>query len=421
MSYQYDPIQRKCTIRNAAELPNEIFAIAKDIEILDASFGNLTSLPDNLSDLTNLRIAFFSNNDFDSIPEVLSSCQKLEMVGFKSCKINQLDTHALPAGLRGLILTDNLLTELPESIGSYAQLQKLMLTGNRIQALPTSLLDCGNLGLLRISMNQLQESPDWLFQLPKLAWYGDSSNPFRLDAEKATLDRMREIPWDDVEIIDTLGQSAKNIVYSARCNDQHVAIKLFGAGISADGNAIDEMQASLIAGSHSNTIGGIARIMHNPEGREGLVMPMIPADYKALGQPPDFTTLTRDVFSIETPLTEDFISQVALDIASAMTHVSSQGVMHGDIYAHNILSRADGKSVIGDFGAASTYIPQSTPGLLRERTDVRGFGYLLVDLLAHSEPSAVIKLSKLKDACLDEIPSHRPLFKDIFSALSSQH
>ena len=116
--------------------PSAIIDLADTLETLDLSGNSLSSLPDEFSRLTKLRIIFCSNNDFTELPEVLGRCPELSMVGFKANRINKVSAKAIPIKLRWLILTDNDLKELPEEIGNCAQLQKLMLAGNRLQSLP---------------------------------------------------------------------------------------------------------------------------------------------------------------------------------------------------------------------------------------------------------------------------------------------
>ena len=49
------------------------------------------------------------------------------------------------------------------------------------------------------------------------------------------------------------------------------------------------------------------------------------------------------------------ILQIAIGIASAAAYLHTQGIMHGDLYAHNIMTNARGDCLLGDFGAASSY------------------------------------------------------------------
>ena len=107
----------------------------------------------------------------------LKECINLTMIGFKSNKIAYFPEDALPLATQWLILTDNHIEHLPDSIGILKQLQKCMLAGNRIASLPDTMAACKNLELLRLSANQLQEIPSWLFALPKLSWFACAGNP----------------------------------------------------------------------------------------------------------------------------------------------------------------------------------------------------------------------------------------------------
>ena len=139
------------------EFPKEIFELKDTLEILDLSNNHLSSLPNNFSDFKKLKIAFFSDNDFVSFPEVLAKCPSLTMIGFKSNKINHIPENAFPVDLQWLILTNNRITEIPKSIGKAHKLQKVAFAGNQIKALPIEMANCKNLELLRIAANQLTD------------------------------------------------------------------------------------------------------------------------------------------------------------------------------------------------------------------------------------------------------------------------
>ncbi|QTH07728.1 leucine-rich repeat domain-containing protein, partial [Vibrio fluvialis] len=92
------------------------------------------------------------------------------MMGFKSNQIVDVPAESLPAKLRELILTDNCIQALPESIGQCSDLQKLILAGNQLTNLPDSLARYHRLELARIAANQLKAPPAWLISLPRLLW-----------------------------------------------------------------------------------------------------------------------------------------------------------------------------------------------------------------------------------------------------------
>eukprot|EP00040_Diaphanoeca_grandis_P014303 m.72481 g.72481 ORF g.72481 m.72481 type:complete len:147 (-) comp24456_c0_seq3:159-599(-) len=76
-----------------------------------------------------------------------------------------------------LILTDNKIESLPESIGQLHLLQKCMLAGNQLSTLPSNMKNCQKLELLRVASNNFDAIPHWLFELPRLAWLACGGNP----------------------------------------------------------------------------------------------------------------------------------------------------------------------------------------------------------------------------------------------------
>ena len=69
---------------------------------------------------------------------------------------------------------------------------------------------------------------------------------------------------------------------------------------------------------------------------------------------------------------------------AAAAQLHSRGILHGDLYAHNILWNPRGDCLLGDFGAASFY-PESASRSF-ESIEVRAFGHLLGELLARVVP-----------------------------------
>lgn len=423
MPYVFEPETGKVTVRDTDHFPTEIFDIADQVKILDMSTVPLASLPDDLGRLTNLEIFFLSNNkELKEVPPVLATCPKLETIGMRSCNISKFAEHALPRSLRALILTDNQITKLPASIGECANLQKIMMAGNRLQWLPQELLACRKLEIVRFAVSDLAASPDWLLQLPNLAWYGDSSNPFSIPVDRS---HIKEIDWNDVAIGEELGRSVNNVVYRAYLKDgQEAAVKVYGHALVTDGLPADDMNACLLAGTHPNVVGGIGRLVNAPKGQQALVMPLIPGGFKNLGKPPSLATVCRDIYLEGQTFAVSYVHQVIKTVAAGMRHLHNQGVMHGDLYAHNILTNSSGKSYVGDFGAASLYKAGSAAGVLRERIDVLAFGILMEELTARCTPSPseeplITKLQKIQASCLNGNTKQRPSFAEISDYLAT--
>ena len=415
---------------NLTEFPREIFDLAATLEVLNLSDNALSALPDDLPRLHRLRVLFCSDNQFAEVPAVLGQCAALEMVGFKANRIGTLPGAALPPLLRWLILTDNQLKELPAEIGHCQHLQKLMLAGNRLTTLPETLANCPNLELLRIAANQLTGLPKWLLTMPRLSWLAYAGNPFAEAAEAAALARhpIPAVAWPELALEHQLGEGASGVIYRARW--QHpgaapaeVAVKLFKGAVTSDGLPHSEMAACIGAGPHPNLIAVRGKISQHPAGAEGLVLELIDPAFGNLAGPPSLATCTRDVYAPSTAFRLETALRIAQGIASATAHLHAQGILHGDLYAHNILNTLTGEALLGDFGAACFFAPDnSATASALQQLEVRAFGCLLEELLEHcpeadEAPEASAALWNLQRRCVQPQVSARPLFGEIAQVL----
>lgn len=413
------------------EFPRALFDLADSLEVLDLSDNALSSLPDDFSRLHKLRILFCSNNQFTHLPEVLGQCAHLSMVGFKANQIQTVSEHALGTRLRWLILTDNQLGALPASIGNCAQLQKLMLSGNRLKTLPQELSFCTRLELLRIAANHLDELPAWLTSMPRLSWLAYAGNPFCAPMEATTLDAapVPAIRWDRLHILNTLGHGASGVIYQAEQQrggrTRPVAVKVFKGDVTSDGLPRSEMAASIAVGPHHGLIPVLGALTHHPGSAQGLVMPLVDSQFHSLAHPPSFESCTRDVYEPHAHFTWAAVIRLAQTVAGAMAHLHRRGIMHGDLYAHNILHDGHGGALLGDFGAASFYRQEGTPDPASlQALEVRAFGCLLEEWIERCTPPDEAMgdwaaLDELKSRCLSHAPAHRPLFNEIENTVSA--
>lgn len=414
-----------------SEFPREIFDLADTLEILDLSGNALTRLPDDLPRLSKLRIIFASDNPFTELPEVLGQCSQLSMVGFKANRIRKVSGQSLPPLLRWLILTDNEIDTLPAEIGTCTQLQKLMLAGNRLRTLPEELTACARLELLRLAANQLSELPAWLLRLPRLSWLAFAGNPFSEALETAALTDTpsADIRWDELKLEQQLGEGASGVIYRAALLARHehasrpVAVKLFKGAVTSDGLPDCEMAACIRAGDHPNLIPVVGKVKGHPAGTHGLVMELIDPQFTNLAGPPSLESCTRDVYDADTRFELASVLRLAYGMASAACHLHRQGVMHGDLYAHNILHGGQGRALMGDFGAASFYATDDRDfRFALQRLEVRAYGCLLEELidrcdLVAAQADIAAKLVALKENCLSEEIDSRPLFDEITAVL----
>lgn len=416
-SGQLQGIRRLDLSEGLTTFPREIFDLANTLEVLNLSGNALTALPDDLARLHRLRVIFCSGNPFTELPAVLGQCAQLEMVGFKSCQLRHVPTTALPPRLRWLILTDNHIHTLPAAIGQCHELQKLMLAGNQLQHLPPELAQCQGLELLRISANSMADTgtlPHWLLHMPRLAWLARAGTP--------NIDRSAtSIRWTDLAVQHRLGEGASGVIHQAQWQGDTVAVKLFKGTVTSDGWPQSELAVCLALGAyppHPHLIGTLGPLDKHPQGTAGLVMPCIPPHFTTLAGPPNLESCTRDIYPVDTVFSLKVVLRIAQGVASAVAHLHASGLLHGDLYAHNLQCNAEGHCLLGDMGAASFLPTDAAQAQAMQRLEVRAFGWLLDELLARC-PFGAKTLAALRNDCLQTEVSARPLFAQIVQRLHS--
>jgi hypothetical protein len=403
------------------EFPTEIFGLAATLEVLDLSGNALTDLPADMGRLTKLEALFCSGARFGRLPPSLGDCPALSQLGFRATGMVELPAEALPAPLRWLTLTDNQLTRLPDALGQRPALQKLMLAGNRLDRLPGSLQDAQRLELVRLAANRFEDLPAWLTELPSLAWLAWAGNP--LDRQ-ATLASAPPVSWSSLQIEGVLGEGASGQVHRALWRRQDeaapVALKVFKGAMTSDGLPEREMAACLAAGAHPHLTGALGQVVDHPEGRQGLLMPLLPPHWRVLAGPPSRMSCSRDVYDPALGLDLQAALRIARAVGRAAAHLHGRGLLHGDLYGHNVLwDGVVGEAVLSDFGAAS-FLPD-LDGEAYQRMEVRAWGLLLGELLdlCSEEPAQLAAWRSLQQTCIQPDAANRPLIHEALEALEA--
>jgi serine/threonine protein kinase len=219
-----------------------------------------------------------------------------------------------------------------------------------------------------------------------------------------------------------LGEGASGLVQAAEWTDgaqtRPVALKLFKGAMTSDGLPEREMAACLAAGEHPNLTGALGQLVDHPDGAQGLLMALLPPDWRVLAGPPSLESCSRDVYDPALRLDLDVALRIARDVATGAAHLHARGLSHGDLYAHNVLwDGTSGQAVLSDLGGAS-FLPNG-PGDRLDRLDVLAFGRLLAELLAHCDDarSIPVDLLDLQRQCTASTPSARPALADVVGVL----
>eukprot|EP00210_Caulerpa_lentillifera_P006620 g6325.t1 len=151
--------------------------VAKDLQKLDLSDFQLTSIPDEVFELHDLTELSLTGNELTQIPPKISHLTNLESLQLAANLLDSIpDEISALKKLKGLWLYSNCLKSLPESFGELQSLQKCSFSGNRLTHLPQSINQLSKLMELSLPGNQLQHLPvmmDGLKSLQTLSLHGN--------------------------------------------------------------------------------------------------------------------------------------------------------------------------------------------------------------------------------------------------------
>ncbi len=416
--FEYNPKNQKLIIHPCGVFPENAIDFARNhtVRIIEANNWWLTKLPDNFSHFQDLKALFFQNQWFEEVPWVLSNIEWARIISLKWCKgLARWPKWTLPTNSNWIVMSWTPITEIPDDIENFINLRKFALVWTLLRDLNDKLQWCSSIELLRISAWKFDIFPEWIFDLPKLAWYSDWWNPWSFNTK--TIPDIPNIFINDIEILEKIWESPSSSVYKARIksSQEEVAVKLFKWELTSDWYPEDDMKSAIASWNHNNLIKIIGNITDLIEWKKWLVLWLVWHEYKKLWNPPSLESCTRDTFDENTKFSQEFILQVLKDISNACAHLHSRWIMHWDIYAHNILSNQNWNSLLWDFWAASFYNNRNWNK--QELIDVRAFWYLIEDLLLNWRDNGlshdfVYKLIILKDLCLWDI-NHRIGFSAI--------
>ena len=169
------------TLGNTYPVAYDIKDLSPDITALDLNGQELTTLPEQVCQNTQLKVLLLNNNQLSTLPQSIGQLSNLQTLGLS---YNQLSTLPQSIGqlskCKQLDLRSNQLNTLPESIGQLSKCEYLDLSDNKLSSLPQSIGQLGNLKTLNLGMimlvgislleggdNQLSTLPESIGQLSK--------------------------------------------------------------------------------------------------------------------------------------------------------------------------------------------------------------------------------------------------------------
>ncbi|MGD1853604.1 MAG: COR domain-containing protein [Leptolyngbyaceae cyanobacterium] len=154
-------------------------AAQKGLAELDLSKSELTELPPEIGQLTQLEKLILGNQDrrigqasnqIRYLPPEIGKLRKLSWLDLSSNQLNDLPAEIGDLkNLSILNLRDNRLQNLPPSISKLKKITRLSLYGNQLQKLPIEITQLTNLSRLDLSKNKLRELPREIGKLRNLS------------------------------------------------------------------------------------------------------------------------------------------------------------------------------------------------------------------------------------------------------------
>ena len=166
----------------------------RELTYLDLCGNLLSSLPESLRNLTDLKTLYLGPNNFRSLPNWLGDLKNLEFLELGYNKLSSLpESLGNLENLKELGLMNNNLQTLPKCLKSLKNLKILYLNGCNLHSLPEWLGNLTNLEILEIADNNLSILPESFRNLKKLGY---------INFENAGLRSFSNIPEEFIDRLD---------------------------------------------------------------------------------------------------------------------------------------------------------------------------------------------------------------------------
>ncbi len=177
-------------------------AIATRVTELKLSDLSLTSLPESICQLVNLKSLHLGRNKLTKLPNFISQLTNLEELSLQQNQLRMVPPElGQLANLKVLSLDRNQLRMVPPELGQLANLKVLSLDRNQLRMVPPELGQLANLTRLDLSQNQLKTVPPELGQLPNLTEFSLQQNQLSsVPPELGQLANLRELYLDQNQL-----------------------------------------------------------------------------------------------------------------------------------------------------------------------------------------------------------------------------
>ena len=189
----------------------EVYALPK-LEVVSADYNAISVIDYAFKNLRQLQLAKnhltqFSVNPVCFVNMALGHQCLLTNLNMANCKLTSLPDDLFKGGvaIEHLILDNNALSVLPNSVGLLKKLIRLSVQGNNLEAIPAEISELPELKILDAQRNNLKSLPKEIWLCPSLQTLNCSSNLLEMFPEPLT--NMPESTKVDVPVVPSPGQA----------------------------------------------------------------------------------------------------------------------------------------------------------------------------------------------------------------------
>lgn len=175
----------------------EIIGDLDNLKILNIRESAIETLPESFGNLKNLTELYALNSKLKILPESFGELRNLEYLELKYTQITSLpESFGKLQNLKKAEISCNPLTTLPESFGELRNLKKVDLNNNQLNTLPESLSNLKKLERIDLKLNKLTFLPESIGYLENVIELHAENN--QLTSLPNTIEGMKALEWLDL-------------------------------------------------------------------------------------------------------------------------------------------------------------------------------------------------------------------------------
>lgn len=166
------------------------------LEELEICRSSITSIPESITGLLNLKVLKLKANEFQEFPSSLCDLEQLQELDLSHNTLHRVSPSISKlTKLQVLKLCDTgLVGEVCEEIGELAALEELNLSSNKLKSLPTTMNKLMRLSKLNLSRNTFERAPEVISELKGLTILDISYNTLKLfDINLSSLTQLKNL------------------------------------------------------------------------------------------------------------------------------------------------------------------------------------------------------------------------------------